>query len=70
MKLFRGELGQGVVFLSDAQIGDLLDRLDLDAFDYYVDKLAVFITRNNAKVKNHYETILKWWREDSQVNSG
>lgn len=67
MKLFRGELGQGVVFLSDAQISDLLEQLDLDAFDYYVDKLASFIVKNNAKVKNHYETILKWWQEDSSV---
>lgn len=67
MKIFRGELGQGVVFLSDAQIADLLEKLDLDAFDYYVDKLASFIIKNDAKVKNHYETILKWWRQDSCV---
>lgn len=65
MKIFRGELGQSVVFLSDAQISDLLEKLDLDAFDYYVDKLACFIIKNDAKVKNHYETILKWWTEDS-----
>lgn len=57
-------MGKGVVFLSDNQTGDLLDRMDVDAFDYYVDKLANFIIRNDAKVKNHYETILKWWRED------
>lgn len=67
MRIFRGELGQGVVFLSDAQIADLLDKLDLDAFDYYVDKLANFIIKNDARVKNHYETILKWWREDSGI---
>ena len=59
-----GELGKGVVFLSDAQMGDLLDRLDLDTFNYYVDKLSRFIIKNNAQVKNHYETILKWWEED------
>lgn len=67
LKSFRGELGQGVVFLSEEQIEDLLDKLDLDAFDYYVKKLADFILKNGAKPKNHYETILKWWRQDSGV---
>lgn len=67
LKIFQGELGKGVVFLSEAQIADLLEKLDLDLFDYYVDKLANFIIKNDAKVKNHYETILKWWREDSKI---
>lgn len=62
-----GELGKGVVFLSDVQIGDLLDRMDLDAFNHYVDKLSNFIIKNNAHVKNHYETILKWWQEDGLI---
>lgn len=70
LKAFGGRLGQNVVFLTDEQVGDLLDRLGLDLFERYVEKLSDFIIRNNAKVKNHYETILKWWREDSQVNSG
>lgn len=65
VRMVGGELGKGVVFLSDEQISDLLDRLDIDTFDYYVEKLANFIIRNDAKVKNHYETILKWWRQDS-----
>ena len=67
MKIFRGELGKGAVFLSDAQIADLLEKLDLELFDHYVDKLANFIIKNDARVKNHYETILKWWREDSKI---
>ncbi len=67
LKIFRGELGKGVVFLSDAQIADLLEKLDLELFDYYVDKLANFIIKNDAKVKSHYETILKWWREDGKI---
>lgn len=65
LKLFRGELGKGVVLLSEAQVDDLLEKLDLDGFDYYVDKLAAFIIDKGARVKNHYETILKWWRQDS-----
>ena len=62
-----GELGKGVVVISDEQISDLLDRMDIDTFNYYVDKLSDFIIRNGARVKSHYETILKWWKEDSAV---
>ena len=62
-----GELGKGVVFLSDEQVGDLLDLLDLETFNYYVDKLSTFIIKNGAHVKNHYETILRWWKEDGAV---
>lgn len=67
LKFLNGELGKGVVFLSDEQVDDLLNQLDLDAFDYYVAKLADFIIKTGASVKNHYETILKWWKEDGGV---
>ena len=67
VKVLDGKLGKGVVFLSDAQISDLLDKMDIETFDHYIDKLSCFIIKNNAKVKNHYETILKWWQEDSAL---
>ena len=67
VKVLSGELGKGVVFLSQAQIEDLLEKMDLDAFDHYVDKLASFIINNNARVKSHYNTILKWWQEDGAL---
>lgn len=70
LKMFQGKLGKNVVFLSEAQIADLLEKLDLEGFDYYVDKLASFILDKGARVKNHYETILKWWREDSGLEVG
>ena len=66
-RFIGGTLGKGVVLLHDDHIRDLLDRMGVDAFDYYVDKLSSFIIKNDAKVKNHYETILKWWMEDSAV---
>ena len=66
-KFLGGELGKGVVLLKDDQIGSLLDMMGVDAFDYYVDKLSSFIIKNGAKVKNHYETILKWWNEDAAI---
>lgn len=67
VKVVGGELGKGVVFLSDEQIVDLLDQMDIETFDHYVDKLSSFIIKNDAKVKNHYETILKWWHEDGAI---
>ena len=67
VKALGGKLGKDVVFLSDAQIEDLLDKMGIEAFDHYVDKLSCFIIKNDAHVKNHYETILKWWQEDGIV---
>lgn len=69
LKLVGGSLGKGVVYLSDRQLGDLMDRLGLDAFNRYVDRLATFIIENNARVKSHYDTILKWYEEDSKVSN-
>ena len=67
VKVVGGELGKNVVFLSDNQIADMLERMDIDTFDYYVDKLSSFIIKNGAHVKNHYETILQWWEKDSAL---
>lgn len=67
LNLVNGALGKGVVLLSESQIEDLLEKLGLEAFDYYVDKLAAFIIRNQARVRNHYATILRWWSQDSGV---
>jgi hypothetical protein len=67
LKYFQGELGKGVVILSDEQVDRLLETLGLDAFDHYVGKLANFIIKNGASVASHYDTILKWWRADSAV---
>lgn len=67
LNFLHGKLGKGVVLLSDAQVEELLDMMGLDSFDYYVEKLAEFILNKNAKVKNHYATILRWWEEDRSV---
>jgi predicted phage replisome organizer len=68
LKVVGGSLGKGVVYLTDRQLGDLMDRLGLDAFNRYVDRLATFIIEKNAHVKNHYAMILKWHEEDSMVS--
>ena len=62
-----GQLGKGVVLLTNAQRESLLEKLGIDAFDHYVDRLSTFILNKNAKVGNHYQTILKWVEEDSRV---
>lgn len=67
LKCIGGNLGKNVVYLSDRQLGDLIDRLGMDAFNRYVDRLANFIIEKNAHIKNHYEMILKWYEEDSKV---
>ena len=67
VKVIGGELGKNVVFLSEGQISDLLDKMGLETFDYYMDKLSTFIIKNDARVKNHYETILRWWQEDGAI---
>lgn len=67
IKSVGGELGRGVVYLTDEQFDTLLDMLGLEAFNYYIKKLADFIIDNDAKVKSHYETILKWYKQDSKV---
>ena len=67
LNFMEGKLGKGVVLLSQQQIEDLLDKMGLDSFDYYVERMADFILSKQAKVKNHYATILKWWDEDRSV---
>ena len=67
LKACGGTLGKGVVFLTEEQDADLLDRLGLDVYDYYMDKLSTYIIENNARIRNHYETILKWWKEDGRI---
>lgn len=63
----RGNLGRGVVILTPEQDEALFDKLGFDAYNHYISKLADFIIKNDAKVGNHYATILKWAAEDSKV---
>ena len=67
LKKMYGELGQGVVNLSEYQMERLLDQMGIEMFDYYVKKLSDFILKNGASVKNHYGTILRWWQEDNAI---
>lgn len=66
-ELQKGTLGKGVVLLTPSQDEALLDKLGYDGYNYYVEKLANFIIEKDAKVGNHYATILKWAEEDAKV---
>lgn len=57
---------KGNVLLTENQIADLLERLDLAGFDYYIDKLSKYISER-GNVNGHYRTILKWSTEDRAV---
>ena len=54
------------VMLSENQIADLLEKLGLEAFDYYTSRLSEYILEN-GDVKSHYQTILRWYKQDSAV---
>ena len=68
LETFGGELGQNVVWLTDEQTSDLLDRLSLEEFDRYVRKLSDYILQHGDRFHSHYKTILKWWEEDRAVD--
>lgn len=62
----RLEKIKGNVMLSENQIADLLDKLGLEAFDFYIEKLSNYI-KEHGEIKSHYATILRWYKEDSAV---
>lgn len=66
LKLIGGNLGKGVVYLTDRQFNTLIDKLGLDGFNRYVERLADYIIQKNAHIKSHYNTILKWYEEDTK----
>lgn len=66
LKLVDTPLAKGVVFLSDEQRDDLINRIGQDDYLWYVGRLADYILKNNAHINSHYQTILKWHREDKK----
>lgn len=66
LKLIGGSLGKNVVYLTDNQLDSLIDKMGFDAFNRYVGRLADYIIKKNAHINNHYETILKWYTEDTK----
>ena len=54
------------VMLTEEQNEELLKRLDLDAYNYYLTKLSNSIAAG-GKYNGHYKTIMKWYNEDCDV---
>ena len=58
-KFLGGVLGKGVVFLSQEQQDDLLDKLSIEEFNHYVSVVADCILKGKPyKKKTHYQAIL------------
>lgn len=67
-KLLGGELGRGVVFLSQEQQDDLLEKLSIDEFNHYVGVVADCILKGKVyKKKTHYEAILEMATADRKI---
>ena len=74
MPLFSAEIDEDdqlhyfkeLLLLSDNQIGSLIDLMGLEMFELYTDKLKNYIIER-GDVKNHYSTLVKWYKEDTAV---
>lgn len=68
MRYIGGSLGQGVVFMSDEQFDDLLDKLGIDAVEKYCEIVAECEKNGKRyKKKSHYQAILDMARRDGKV---
>ena len=59
--------GRDVVYLTDTQAADLVARLGEELYQAYLDRLSSFIIEKRARVKYHYETIIRWYEEDRRA---
>ena len=65
---YLGGIGKNVVFLSDEQMGDLLDKMNIEEFDYYVGVVAdCELNGQHFKKKTHYQAILDMVSKDRRV---
>lgn len=61
------EVFKDKVILSDYQVEDLLNKMGLEVFDEYILRLNNYINKTGYTIKNHYETLLKWYTEDRGI---
>ena len=68
---YLGGIGKGVVFLNNEQIGDLIDKLGIEEFDYYVGIVADCELKGKSfRKKTHYQAILDMAFKDRKINKG
>lgn len=67
---YLGGIGKNVVFLSDEQMSDLLDRMSVEEFDYYVGVIADSeLKGHHYRKKTHYQAILEMVAKDRRVGN-
>lgn len=65
---YLGGIGKNVVFLSDDQMEDLLDKLSIEEFDKYVGIVAdCELNGKPFTRKTHYQAILDMARKDRRI---
>lgn len=70
LELMGGKLGQGVVFLSEEQESDLLNKLSLDEYNKYVGIVAECeLSGKKFKNKTHYQAILDMVAQDRKIKN-
>lgn len=62
-----GELGGGLVRLSQEQMEDLLDRLSFDEFNHYIDAVRRCEEKGKHFAKSHYQAILDMAKKDRKL---
>ena len=66
---YLGGIGKNVVFLSDEQFDDLLDKLSIEEFDYYVGIVADSELKGHRyKKKTHDQAILDMAKKDRKIS--
>lgn len=69
MEYLRGELGQGVIFMSDEQFDDLIDKLSLDELHKYMGIVAECEKSGQRYTKKtHYQAILDMVKKDRKIS--
>ena len=62
LEVFRDKL-----ILNDYQVEELLKIMGLEVFEEYVERFNNYVNKTGYTIKNHYETLLKWYEEDSGI---
>jgi predicted phage replisome organizer len=71
MRYIGGSLGQGVVFMSDEQFDDLLDKYGVDAVEKYMGIVAECEKSGKRYTKkSHYQAILDMAARDRRIGKG
>ena len=60
----RGDLGEGLIFMSDEQFASLLDRYSLDEIHHYFEVIKDQIRKGHRYRKTHYQAFIDMAEKD------